>query len=164
MPTFRDHAGNFYDIPDDELKRYKVEGELPEGAKLSGGEIPSAAYNYAHPGAAAYNYAHPGAAAYNYAQQGAAAYNYAQQGAAAYNYAPEAAYNYAHPGSGRAYNYVPHGGQAYNYVPPGGPVYNYAPGAAAAHASGALYNYVAAHNYPAARPDVKEGGGESSGG
>src|SRR5689334_1598202 len=100
MTIFRDSDGNHYDIPAEELERFKVKGELPEGAQLGGGEVgpaahnyPAPAYNYAH---AAYNWQHP--AAYNY--QPHAAYNYASPGAAAYNY-PQAAYNYA------AYNYEP---------------------------------------------------------
>jgi hypothetical protein len=100
MPVFRDHDGNVYDIPNEALEKYKVKGELAEGKQLGGGEIPSAAYNYAHP--AAYNYVPPGAA---------------------YNYVPDAGGAQA----ARAYNYVAHGGRAYNYVPPGGAVYNYAP-------------------------------------
>jgi hypothetical protein len=103
MTIFRDNDGNHYDIPDEELARFQVKGELPEGAQLSGAEAAGPAYNYPAP---AYNYAHP-------------AYNW-QQPAAAYNYQPHAAYNYAQPqGGGAAYNY-PHA--AYNYA-----AYNYEP-------------------------------------
>jgi hypothetical protein len=129
MTTFRDQEGNFYQIPDDELQRYKVEGELPEGTDLAGGEVSgagAAAHNYPAPAAhnypsPAYNYQHP--AAYNYA---AAAYNY-QHGAAyawpAPGAAPAGAYNYPRP----ADNYQ--GAPAYNYEQPTpGPAYNYEPG------------------------------------
>ena len=139
MPTFRDHEGNFYEIPHEELQKYRVKGELPEGKRLGGGEIPGVAYNYTHP--AAYNYVPPGGALYNWVP------DTLPQGIA-----PEAAarsYNYAHPGAA-AYNYAHPGAAAYNYVPPGGAVYNYAPTentravALAAHPS--------AHNYPAGAP------------
>jgi hypothetical protein len=39
MPIFRDLDGNFYDIPKDQLRKYRVEGELPESAKLQGAEV-----------------------------------------------------------------------------------------------------------------------------
>jgi hypothetical protein len=39
MPIFRDLDGNFYDIPKDLLRKYRVEGELPESAKLQGAEV-----------------------------------------------------------------------------------------------------------------------------
>jgi hypothetical protein len=131
MTIFRDHEGNFYDVPDDELQRYRVQGDLPEGAQLAGDEVgdadqpAQAAHNYAAPvahnyPAPAYNYQH--AAAYNYQPP---AYNY--QRAPAYNYQPPA-YNYQRAA---AYNYDPPaaGGAAYNYqqsTP--GPAYNYEPG------------------------------------
>jgi hypothetical protein len=53
MTIFRDHEGNFYSIPDEELQRYRVQGELPEDAQLSGSEVGEArpgseiAYGYA---------------------------------------------------------------------------------------------------------------------
>ena len=70
MPLFRDLEGNFFDIPVEDLPKYRVEGEVPEGAQLAGGEVEGSqhpsAYNYQAPGAAAYNYPGPGrAAAYN---------------------------------------------------------------------------------------------------
>lgn len=39
MPIFRDLDGNFYDIPKAVLHKYRVEGELPEGAKQHGAEV-----------------------------------------------------------------------------------------------------------------------------
>ena len=42
MPLFRDLAGNHYNIPADELERFKVRGDLPEDARLTGMEPPTA--------------------------------------------------------------------------------------------------------------------------
>lgn len=42
MPIFRDLDGNFYDIPKAVLHKYRVEGELPEGAKQQGAEVEAA--------------------------------------------------------------------------------------------------------------------------
>lgn len=41
MAIFRDLDGNFFDIPEEDLKRYRVEGELPENAELTGLEAES---------------------------------------------------------------------------------------------------------------------------
>ena len=41
MAIFRDLDGNFFDIPDEDLERYRVEGELPEDAQLTGMEADS---------------------------------------------------------------------------------------------------------------------------
>lgn len=78
MPIFRDVEGNFYDISAEDLQNYRVEGELPEQAKLFGGLVTGSSRQRT------YNY--EGAATYNY--EPAAAYNY--EGAAAYNYEPAA--------------------------------------------------------------------------
>jgi hypothetical protein len=42
VPLFRDLAGNHYNIPADELERFKVNGDLPEDARLTGLEAPTA--------------------------------------------------------------------------------------------------------------------------
>jgi hypothetical protein len=93
MPLFRDLEGNFFDIPVEDLPKYRVEGEVPEGAKLAGGEVEGSQhpseYHYHVPGAAAYNYPGPDrAAAYNWERGAAPApgYNYQAPGAAAYSY------------------------------------------------------------------------------
>jgi hypothetical protein len=133
MPIFRDLEGNFFDIPDEDLQKYRVEDEISEGTTLAGGEVehptaPQAAYNYQGaaytwpPGAAAYNYGPPpsGSPAYNY--QGAAytwppssptqaAYNY--PGPAARMPQPQAAYNYPGPAAR-----MPQPQAAYNYPGP----------------------------------------------
>lgn len=38
MALFRDHQGDFFEIPAEELERFKVRGELPEGAEAGGVE------------------------------------------------------------------------------------------------------------------------------
>jgi hypothetical protein len=61
MPIFRDLDGNFYDIPKEQLRKYKVEGELPDSAKQVGAEVdlqagqrPGPAYFWDRPQAPAY--------------------------------------------------------------------------------------------------------------
>jgi hypothetical protein len=39
MPIFRDLDGNFYDIPKEALRKYRVEGDLPDSAKQVGAEV-----------------------------------------------------------------------------------------------------------------------------
>ncbi|HEY2739411.1 MAG TPA: hypothetical protein VGK45_13470 [Thermoanaerobaculia bacterium] len=137
MPLFRDIEGNFFDIPKDDLDRYRVERELSGDAEITGQEAgkPEEGSRNAGPAGKAYFW--------DQGRQGAAAYNY-QGHAPAYNYEP-AAYNYAPPGahgSPAAYNYAPpaaynyEGGAAYNYAPPAS--YNYA---GPQRAPAAAYNY-----------------------
>ena len=40
MSLFRDQDGNLYEIPESELQRFRVEGEVPEGSALEGAELP----------------------------------------------------------------------------------------------------------------------------
>ena len=40
MSLFRDQDGNLYDIPETELQRFRVEGEVAEGSALGGAELP----------------------------------------------------------------------------------------------------------------------------
>lgn len=40
MALFRDHGGNLFQIPDEELDQYRLSDEVSEGAALSGSEIP----------------------------------------------------------------------------------------------------------------------------
>lgn len=163
MPVFRDHEGNHYDISSEDLARYKVSGDLPEGAKLGGVQTESGGGpGRIDPGAARYYWppiellqsvvANLVNAAHNYpgTLQGGARQAYfwdspgaRPQQAAAYNYASGAAYNYASGGSGgAAYNYAGNsgvGGAAYNYAGSGGgggAAYNYA-----GSGGGAAYNY-----------------------
>ena len=65
MPIFRDLDGNHYDIPDGELARFLVTGELPAGARLTGQEIPAPPPPPPAPAARHYwRQAEPGAAGY----------------------------------------------------------------------------------------------------
>lgn len=154
MPLFRDVDGNFFDIPDEVLQKYRVEGELPEGALLSGGmvgQVGGAGYQSLGASAsysphAAYSYAAPEGAAY------AASASMPSRGPA-YNWPGQAAYNYTMPSRGPAYNYPD--AAAYNYphsVPSRGPAYNW-PGQAAYNYAPPAYSYPeqgsATHNYPA---------------
>jgi hypothetical protein len=63
MPIFRDLDGNFYDIPKEQLRKYRVEGDLPDSAKQVGAEVdvqapsrqvPGPAYFWDAPQAPAY--------------------------------------------------------------------------------------------------------------
>jgi uncharacterized protein (TIGR02466 family) len=118
MALFRDDEGNFFDIPNDVLDKYKVSGELQAGSQLTGYAAGRPAYNY-EGGKASYNY-EGGKASYNY-EGGKLAYNY-EEGAPAYNYeGGKPSYNYEE--AKLAYNYEG-GTSAYNYEG-GKPSYNY---------------------------------------
>jgi hypothetical protein len=43
MSLFRDQDGNLYEIPEGDLQRFRVEGEVPEGSELTGAELPEEA-------------------------------------------------------------------------------------------------------------------------
>jgi uncharacterized protein (TIGR02466 family) len=159
MALFRDEEGNFFDIPNDVLEKYKVRGELKEGSQLSG-YATAPTYNY-EGGKAAYNY-EGDKAAYNY-EGGRPSYNY--EGAKpSYNYeGDKAAYNYE--GGKASYNYEA-GRPSYNYegdtaaynYEGGKPSYNY-------EADKAAYNYEGgkpSYNYEAGRAAYNYEGGKPS--
>jgi len=156
MPLFRDLDGNHYDIPDDDLKRYQVKGEVGEDAQLRGTQTAAGPAGF-DPGGPRYlwppidvlhqvvanivsslNTQRGGAAAldprvYNWAPDqfppSPRPYNYDLP--RAYNYVPPRAYNYA--SDARSYNY-PDAQRSYNYPDTQGGAYNY-PG------QNAAYNY-----------------------
>ncbi len=39
MKLFRDREGNVYQIPQEQLDRFRVDSTLPAGSELSGGEL-----------------------------------------------------------------------------------------------------------------------------
>lgn len=157
MPVFRDNEGNHFDIGDEDLKRFKVSGDLPEGTKLSGAQTEGPVAQ--KPGAPQYLWPPIELLQSVVANIVANVQQRAAQPSAAYNYAP--AYNYANAAGGtgvgnsaaldpRVYNWAPGEGptRAYNYAGTGG---------------GAAYNYLDPRVYNWA-PDVFQGGGGRFGG
>ncbi|HWW61428.1 MAG TPA: hypothetical protein VN181_08685 [Thermoanaerobaculia bacterium] len=167
MPIFRDNEGNHFDIGDEELKRFKVSGDLPEGSKLSGAQTEAASAQKLDPGAPRYLWPpiellHSVVAniVANVQQRAAqpSAYNYVPPaGGGVGNAAP--AYNYAGGTSGPGNN-AALDPRVYNWAPGAGPqrAYNYA-----GNFGGAAYNYLDPRVYNWA-PDVFQGGGGRFGG